>query len=59
MYWEIWIKVSIILNGMDDGPYARIIGASGNNDFKVVYGPMAYIEYVNKPLYTITSLYKY
>lgn len=49
----------IILNGMNDGPYARVIGVFGNNDFEVVYEPMAYVEFVNMPLNKTPSLYRY
>jgi len=49
----------ILLNGMDDGPYARIIGVNGNHELTVTYGPMAHIEYINKSLESAPSLYEY
>lgn len=50
---------SILLNGMQDGPYARIIGVHGTVNFTITYAPKAYIESVNKPLYNVPSLYRY
>lgn len=49
----------ILLNGMEDGPFARIIGVHGTNDFTITYEPMAYIESVNRPLNSVPSLYRY
>lgn len=49
----------IILNGMNDGPYVRVIGVHGNNDFEIGYEPFAYIEFVNRPLINTPSLYRY
>lgn len=50
---------SILLNGMNDGPFARVIGVHGNHNFKIEYGPKAYIEFTNQSLNHIPSLYKY
>ncbi len=64
-FWNINIEVNsttnspIELNGMDEGPYARIIGVNGNRSFSVKYGPDAFIEFVNKPMTKIPSLYYY
>jgi hypothetical protein len=49
----------ILLNGMNDGPFARIIGVYGNQDFKIEYGPDVYIEFLNKTIATTPSLYDY
>jgi hypothetical protein len=66
-FWNINIDVAgkfdtsrpILLNGMGDGPFARIIGVHGNHNFKLEYGPDAYIEFLNQTLQKATSLYDY
>jgi len=65
-FWNINVEVTggdpivpIELNGMDEGPFARIIGINGNRNFTVKYGPDAYIEFINKPMAKIPSLYGY
>jgi len=49
----------LLLNGMEDGPFARIIGVNGNHPVKVEYGPDAYIEFINQDLNEVPSLYEY
>lgn len=49
----------VILNGMNDGPLARIIGVKANLPIKVEYGPDAYIEGENTYYRNIPSLYYY
>jgi hypothetical protein len=64
-FWNINIEVNgandfpFELNGMEDGPFARIIGVNGNRPFSVKYGPDAYIDFINKPMTKIPSLYYY
>ena len=66
-FWNINIDVAgkfdtsrpILLNGMGDGPFARIIGVHGNHNFKLEYGPDAYIEFLNQTLQKAPSLYDY
>ena len=65
-FWNINVEVTggdsivpIELNAMDEGPFARIIGINGNRNFTVKYGPDAYIEFINKPMAKIPSLYGY
>ena len=64
-FWNINVEVNgatnspIELNGMEDGPFARIIGVNGNRPFSVKYGPDAFIDFVNKPMTKIPSLYYY
>ena len=48
----------VLLNGMEDGVYARLIGIRGNRKITIQYDPMAFIELTNKNL-TIPSLYDY
>ncbi|MGQ7947356.1 DUF4955 domain-containing protein [Flavobacterium sp. WC2509] len=66
-FWNINVTVEgkfdsskpIVLNGMNDGPFARIIGVHGNQNFKLEYGPDAYVEFLNKPIPKEPSLYEY
>jgi hypothetical protein len=66
-FWNIDIDVlgkfdeskPILLNGMNDGPFARLIGIHGNQNFKIEYDPDAYIEFLNKAIISIPSLYDY
>lgn len=50
---------SILLNGMEDGPFARVIGVFGNLPFEVSYKPNTYIEFVNQSIESVSSLYRY
>ncbi|MEY3500996.1 MAG: hypothetical protein RL308_2665, partial [Bacteroidota bacterium] len=65
-FWNINVTVIgsttsdiIELNGMEEGPFARIIGINGNRTFNVKYGPDAYMEFLNKSMQKIPSLYEY
>lgn len=53
------ITKPVLLYGMKDGPFARIIGVNGNAKFEVKYEPDAYIEFLNTSLDKIPSLYDY
>ncbi|WP_241910419.1 hypothetical protein [Pseudotamlana carrageenivorans] len=65
-FWNINVHIedslgasAILLNGMEDGPYARVIGVHGNHALKLSYGPNAHVELTNKALKAIPSLYEY
>jgi len=66
-FWNLNVQVEkpseitkpILLYGMKDGPFARIIGVNGNAKFEVKYEPDAYIEFLNTSLEQIPSLYDY
>jgi len=66
-FWNLNVQVEkpaeitkpVLLYGMKDGPFARIIGVNGNAKFEVKYEPDAYIEFLNTPLDQIPSLYDY
>ncbi|WP_117880453.1 DUF4955 domain-containing protein [Aureibaculum luteum] len=66
-FWNINIQVEnklgdtkpFVLNGMEDGPFARVIGVHGNHNFKIEYGYKTYIESTNKSLTKTPSLYNY
>lgn len=49
---------AILLDGMKDGPYARLIGVHGNHPIEIQYGPRAYIEMNNQEVLPF-SLYNY
>ena len=65
-FWNIEVIVenewnsneTITLNGMKDGPFARIIGVYGNKPYLVSYDPNAYMELINQSS-SIPSLYTY
>jgi len=52
-------QTPLLLNGMTDGPNARIIGVNANKPVKVTYGPNAYIEGINTTMKEVPSLYQY
>jgi hypothetical protein len=66
-FWNLNVQVSdpeqiskpVLLFGMKDGPFARIVGVNGNCKFDVNYNPDPYIEFVNTPMDKIPSLYDY
>lgn len=66
-FWNINVDVMgkfdtskpIVLNGMGDGPFARLIGIHGNQNLKIEYGPDAYIESLNQSIQKKPSLYDY
>lgn len=64
-FWNLNVQVTnpsdkpVLLYGMKDGPFARIIGVNGNAKFEVKYEPEPYIEFLNTPIEQIPSLYDY
>ncbi|MBW1296194.1 hypothetical protein [Aquimarina litoralis] len=66
-FWNIEINILnnskeenvIKLNGMNDGPNARVIGVWGNNKIVINYDPVSYVKCVNKRMEKIPSLYQY
>lgn len=50
---------TVRLEGLAEGPDARIIGVSGNRDFEVIYVPNPYMERINASMEDIPSLYEY
>ncbi|WP_299313174.1 hypothetical protein [uncultured Aquimarina sp.] len=66
-FWNIKInflnaleyKKLMKLGGMKDGPNARLIGVWGNKKLAINYDPNAYVDYVNKDIKLIPSLYNY
>tara|TARA_R110002072_G_scaffold69489_3_gene168602 strand:- start:1632 stop:3302 length:1671 start_codon:yes stop_codon:yes gene_type:complete len=66
-FWNIEVNIldgldsknPVLLNGMNDGPFVRIVGISGNHQFEVAYEPKAHIEFVNVSIKSVPSLYRY
>lgn len=66
-FWNLNVQVEnptkiaqpVLLYGMKDGPFARIIGVNGNAKFEVKYEPDAYIEFLNTAMDKVPSLYNY
>lgn len=66
-FWNLTVQVEkpfdntkpVLLYGMKDGPFARIIGVNGNAKFEVKYDPDAYIEFLNTSMDKVPSLYDY
>ncbi len=66
-FWNINVQLqnkhqensTIVLNGMQDGPFANLIGVYGNKFFEIDYNPNAYIEFLNASIYNMPSLYDY
>lgn len=50
---------NILLDGMKDGPSARIIGVHANMPLTIKYGPNAYLEWSNQKITRAPSLYDY
>ncbi|AWK06506.1 hypothetical protein HYN56_20675 [Flavobacterium crocinum] len=65
-FWNLNVQVnnpdlskSVLLYGMKDGAFARIIGVHGNTKFEIKYDVDPYIEFLNQPIEKISSLYDY
>lgn len=65
-FWNLNIQVSnpdqakpVLLYGMKDGAFARIIGVHGNTKFEIKYDVDPYIEFLNTEIEKIPSLYEY
>jgi hypothetical protein len=49
----------VSIQGLDEGPMARIIGLHGNREFSLDYRPAPYVEKLNVELRAVPSLYEY
>ncbi|MEM7704027.1 MAG: glycosyl hydrolase family 28-related protein [Pseudomonadota bacterium] len=49
----------VTVQGLDEGPMARIVGLHGNREFKLDYRPAPYVELLNQKLRDVPSLYDY
>lgn len=65
-FWNLNVQVTnpnpakpVLLYGMKDGAFARIIGVHGNAKFEIKYDVDPYIEFLNTSIEKIPSLYAY
>jgi len=49
----------VTIQGLDEGPMARIVGLHGNREFNLDYRPAPYVEKLNVELRAVPSLYDY
>lgn len=49
----------VTVQGLDEGPLARIVGLHGNRQFRLDYRPLPYVEMLNQKLDAVPSLYDY
>jgi hypothetical protein len=49
----------VTIQGLDEGPMARIVGLHGNREFKLDYRPEPYVEDLNVEVRAAPSLYDY
>lgn len=47
----------VVLQGLEEGPDARVVGLSGNRPFAVDYRPQPYMEMINQEVLGAPSLY--
>ncbi|MEO0365941.1 MAG: glycosyl hydrolase family 28-related protein [Pseudomonadota bacterium] len=65
--WNLNVRITggahpdevVTLQGLDEGPMARIVGLHGNREFELDYRPAPYIELLNVELEDVPSLYDY
>mgnify|MGYP001047202474 FL=1 len=50
---------TVLIQGVDEGPDARVIGLHGNRRFKLEYRPEPYVMSLNEKIKSIPSLYDY
>jgi len=50
---------TVTIQGLDEGPMARIVGLHGNRTFKLDYRPAPYVEMLNQEVDSAPSLYEY
>lgn len=49
----------VVLQGLEEGPDARVVGISGNRPFEVDYRPEPYTEMINQEVLGAPSLYEW
>ncbi|MFK8053849.1 MAG: glycosyl hydrolase family 28-related protein [Woeseiaceae bacterium] len=50
---------TVVLQGLDEGPMARIVGLHGNRTFELDYRPAPYVALLNTSPSSVPSLYEY
>ncbi len=67
VFWNIRLQflypkpetLPIPIQGVTDGPSARLVGITANYPLAITYGPDAYMEGINRPNIAVQSLYDY
>ena len=49
----------VTVQGLDEGPMARIVGLHGNREFRLDYRPAPYVEMLNSAVESAPSLYEF
>ncbi|MEO1574635.1 MAG: hypothetical protein AAFU65_06695, partial [Pseudomonadota bacterium] len=49
----------VTIQGLDEGPLARIVGLHGNREFRLDYRPAPFVERLNAPMTDAPSLYDF
>ena len=65
--WNLRVLISggayrdeiVTVQGLDEGPMARIVGLHGNRMFELDYRPEPYVEMLNRAMESVPSLYDY
>lgn len=65
--WNLRVLISggayrdeiVTVQGLDEGPMARIVGLHGNRTFELDYRPEPYVEMLNRAMESVPSLYDY
>ncbi|MEL7312817.1 MAG: hypothetical protein AAFN07_14980, partial [Pseudomonadota bacterium] len=65
--WNLNVRITggalpgetVTIQGLDEGPMARIVGLHGNRHFELDYRPAPYVELLNVELEAVPSLYDY
>jgi hypothetical protein len=48
-----------LVQGLAEGPHARILGLSGNRKFELDYRPAPHVDWLNRYIEAAPSLYEY
>ena len=65
--WNLWVTVTggtyadevVTVQGLDEGPLARIVGLHGNREFRLDYRPGPYVDMLNSAIRSAPSLYEF
>lgn len=49
----------VTVQGLDEGPMARVVGLHGNREFRLDYRPAPYVEMLNSAVESAPSLYEF
>ena len=54
-----YVDEVVVIQGLDEGPMARIVGLHGNRAFELDYRPTPYVKLLNETPKSILSLYEF